>query len=78
MSYGYTTRLSTMNKQADGSLSGVKLGRVCIRKEVPVAEVALQLGLSRQTVYNWFTGAHEPNEDLKDAVKILIAEYKRQ
>ena len=58
MSYGYTTRLSTMNKQADGSLSGVKL--------------------SRQTVYNWFTGAHEPNEDLKDAVKILIAEYKRQ
>jgi|TARA_R110000744_G_scaffold24079_2_gene60678 DNA-binding XRE family transcriptional regulator len=78
MSYGYTTRLSTMNKQADGSLSGVKLGRVCIRKEVPVAEVALQLGVSRQTVYNWFTGAHEPNEDLKDAVKILIAEYKRQ
>ena len=78
MSYGYTTRLSTMNKQADGSLSGVKLGRVCIRKEVPVAEVALQLGISRQTVYNWFTGAHEPNEDLKDAVKILIAEYKRQ
>jgi DNA-binding XRE family transcriptional regulator len=67
-----------MNKQADGSLSGVKLGRVCIRKEVPVAEVALQLGVSRQTVYNWFTGAHEPNEDLKDAVKILIAEYKRQ
>jgi|TARA_B110000285_G_scaffold194364_1_gene223980 DNA-binding XRE family transcriptional regulator len=78
MSYGYTTRLSTMNKQADGSLSGVKLGRVCIRKEVPVAEVALQLGVSRQTVYNWFTGAHEPNEDLKDAVKILIAEYRRQ
>ena len=78
MSYGYTTRLSTMNKQADGSLSGVKLGRVCIRKEVPVAEVALQLGISRQTVHNWFTGAHEPNEDLKDAVKILIAEYKRQ
>jgi len=78
MSYGYTTRLSTMNKQADGSLSGVKLGRVCIRKEVPVAEVALQLGVSRQTVYNWFTGAHEPNEDLKDAVKILLVEYKRQ
>ena len=67
-----------MNKQADGSLSGVKLGRVCIRKEVPVAEVALQLGVSRQTVYNWFTGAHEPNEDLKDAVKILLVEYKRQ
>ena len=78
MSYGYTTRLSTMNKQADGSLSGVKLGRVCIRKEVPVAEVALQLGVSRQTVYNWFTGAHGPSEDLIDAVKILIAEYRRQ
>jgi len=78
MSYGYTTRLSSINKQASRASLGVKLGRVCIKQEIPVAEVSSQLGVSRQTVYNWFTGAHEPNEDLKDAVKILLVEYKRQ
>lgn len=77
MSYGYTKRLSGVNKQADGSLLGVKLGRVCISKEVPVSEVSTQLGVSRQAVYNWFTGVYEPNEELKEAIKQLIKEYKK-
>lgn len=77
MSYGYTKRLSSLNKQADGSMLGVKLGRVCISKEVPVAEVAYQLGVSRQAVYNWFTGVHEPSNELKDIIKNLIIEYKK-
>jgi predicted regulator of amino acid metabolism with ACT domain len=77
MSYGYTTRLCSLNKQADGFMLGVKLGRVCIRKEVPVAKVASQLGVSRQTVYNWFAGVHEPKEELKNLIKQLLIEYKK-
>lgn len=77
MSYGYTKRLSSLNKQADGSMLGVKLGRACISKEVPVAEVAHRLGVSRQAVYNWFTGVHEPSNELKDIIKKLIIEYKK-
>ena len=75
MSSGYTTRLSSLNKQASRSLLGVKLGRVCIKKEIPVAEVSSQLGVSRQTVYNWFQGTHEPHPDLTSAVRTLLASY---
>tara|TARA_R110001599_G_scaffold322501_1_gene533559 strand:- start:349 stop:582 length:234 start_codon:yes stop_codon:yes gene_type:complete len=77
MSYGYTTRLGSLNKQADGSLLGVKLGRVCIKHEVPVIDIASQLGVSRQTVYNWFMGTHEPKEELTALIKEIITEYKK-
>lgn len=77
MSYGYTTRLGSLNKQADGSLLGVKLGRVCIKHEVPVIDIASQLGVSRQTVYNWFMGTHEPKEELTLYIQELIDELKR-
>lgn len=77
MSYGYTKRLSSLNKQADGSMLGVKLGRVCISKEVSVTEVAYRLGVSRQAVYNWFNGIHEPSEELEEIIKKLIVEYKK-
>jgi|TARA_R110000822_G_scaffold2265_7_gene10891 hypothetical protein len=77
MSYGYTTRLGSLNKLADGSMLGVKLGRVCIRKEVPVAQVASQLGVSRQAVYNWFSGVHTPSKELTASIKQLIIEYKK-
>ena len=75
MSYGYTTRLNSLNKQADKSSLGVKLGTVCIKQEIPVAEVASQLGVSRQTVYNWFQGTHYPHPDLTDDIKALLTSY---
>ena len=75
MSYGYTTRIDRLNKEATPTL-GVKLGRVCIKKDVPVSEVASRLGVSRQTIFNWFMGTHEPNEELTETIKELITEYR--
>jgi DNA-binding XRE family transcriptional regulator len=75
MSYGYTTRIDRLNTEATPTL-GVKLGRVCIKKDVPVSEVASRLGVSRQTIYNWFMGTHEPNEELTETIKELITEYR--
>ncbi len=77
MSYGYTTRIGILNRQASRSLLGVKLGRVCIKNDVPVAEIASRLGVSRQAVYNWFVGTHEPNDNLTESIKELIIEYKK-
>ena len=77
MSYGYTTRLDSLNKQADGSLLGVKLGRVCIKHDIPVIKIATKLGVSRQTIYNWFMGIHEPNERLTKAINKIIYKYKK-
>jgi len=75
MSYGYTTRLNSLNRQADKSSLGVKLGKVCIKREIPVAEVASQLGVSRQTIYNWFQGTHYPHPGLTDDIKALLISY---
>ncbi len=76
MSYGYTTRIDSLNREADQSLLGVKLGRVCIKHDMPVAELSSQLGVSRQTVYNWFIGMHEPSNELTPFIEALIKEYK--
>jgi DNA-binding transcriptional regulator YiaG len=77
MSYGYTTRLNSLNKQASRSSLGVKLGRVCIKQEIPVAEVSSQLGVSRQTVYNWFQGTHKPHPDFTSAIRTLLTSYSQ-
>ena len=60
MSYGYSARLIKANQDADKSLLGVRLGKMCIRGEVPVVVVAQDLGVTRQTVYNWFSGTSSP------------------
>mgnify|MGYP005989590039 CR=1 FL=1 len=76
MSYGYSTHLDSLNQEADQSLLGVRLGRTCIDANVPVTEVASQLGVTRQTVYNWFTGVHEPKQELLELIEAIIAEFR--
>ncbi len=75
MSYGYTARLVKLNKQADKRLLGVRLGRVCIKHNIPVADVASQLGVSRQTVYNWFMGSNTPRASVEQSVRALLAYF---
>lgn len=75
MSYGYTSRIDKLNRTANSSSLGVKLGRLCIKRDVPVSEIASLLGVSRQTVYNWFVGTHEPSTEVSPLIEELIAEY---
>ena len=60
MIYGYSARLIELNKKANARLLGVRLGRACMKNNVPVSLVATKLGVSRQTIYNWFCGTHNP------------------
>ena len=50
-------------EQADQKLPGVQLGALCIKMSIPAAQVAIHLGVSRQTVYSWFTGRFKPKAD---------------
>jgi transcriptional regulator with XRE-family HTH domain len=75
MSYGYSARLIALNKEADSKLLGVKLGRICIKRNIPVSLVASELGVSRQTVYNWFTGANTPLNQSVGAVQTLLKSF---
>lgn len=56
MTVGYS--LITVNEiqNANPNLLGVKLGKVCIKNNIPVKDVAEFFGVTRMTVYNWFKG----------------------
>jgi hypothetical protein len=73
MSVGYSLKLRDTNMRASSKLLGVRLGRVCIKKDVPATVVAQRLGVSRQTVYNWFRGTSNPAVAIVGLVENYIA-----
>ncbi len=77
MSYGYTLKLASLNKKASVRSLGVKLGRVCIKHNMPVITVASRLGVSRQTIYCWFSGKSTPNENATKKIKKLILKLEQ-
>jgi transcriptional regulator with XRE-family HTH domain len=78
MSLGYSLRLVELNESADECLLGVQLGRACIRNNVPVSAVAARLGVSRQTVYNWFAGGTTPRLNTSKKIETLLTSLQRQ
>lgn len=74
MPVGYSVSVLKRNTAADDTSIGVRLGRVCIGREIPVRNVAARLNVSTQTVYNWFVGAKAPQEKLV----YLIEDYLRE
>ena len=77
MSYGYTLNLVSLNKSASARSLGVKLGRICIKQGVPVAEVAESLGVSRQSVYYWFSGKTNPSVHTVARIEKFIIRLER-
>lgn len=69
---GFNTELIRKNKEANGRLLGVKLGRLCIKNGYSVSYVAKKLGVSRQTIYNWFVGKGNPTEDQFNEVEMWL------
>jgi len=57
---GYTLYMQQVNKSADTKRLGVRLGRHCIKNNLSVIALAKEFGVSRQTIYNWFSGKNEP------------------
>lgn len=73
MTYGYSVRVLKQNAAADDANAGVRLGRVCIEKGISVTEAAVSLGVSRQTIYNWFCGFTEPAPAAVGSIEEYIA-----
>lgn len=71
---GYTIRVAEAINNADGSLVGVQLGRLCIKHDIAVSQVARDLGVTRQTVYSWFSGKSEPQAYYATSVRRMIQE----
>ena len=73
MSQGYSLRLRDMNRKAPSTMLGVRLGRACIKHGIPATTVADRMGVSRQTVYNWFRGTSTPGPTVSRVVEQFIA-----
>lgn len=72
MTYGYSARTIQLNKEADKNRLGIALGKAAIKLGISVADIAGTIGVSRQTVYNWFVGTHDPKErHIKAITKLL-------
>lgn len=69
---GYSLILVKANRDADPRHIGVRLGKWCIRMNIPVTEVAQKFGVSRMTVYSWFTGVSRPRKDKADQIEKLL------
>ena len=73
MSQGYSLRIRDLNNRADQRKLGVRLGRVCIMHDVPVAVVAKRMGVTRAAVYNWFCGTSVPQANVTTLIEAYIA-----
>lgn len=72
---GYSQIVIEANQSAEPSL-GVKLGAVCIQKKYSVIKLAERLKISRQAIYDWFTGKSKPAKNKEDLVTQLIQEIE--
>lgn len=69
---GYTKFTAQDILEANPLMLGVKLGRVCVERDIPVADVSQYLGLSRQTIYAWFLGKAHVSQRYVEQVEKLI------
>ena len=60
-------------KEANQTLLGVKLGMLCLDRDIPVTDVAEFFGVSRVTVYSWFRGKAVVSGKYADKMHKLIA-----
>lgn len=69
---GYTLHLQQRVRKADRRKLGVRLGKHCVSTGIPVVDLVGMFGVSRQTVYSWFCGVHEPGPSQRARIKELF------
>lgn len=73
MATGYSIRVAKAIQSASDTLLGVRLGLMCLERDVPVTEVAERLGVTRTTVYSWFVGKSDPtNPEIRHKVEQYV------
>lgn len=72
MAKGYSTLTVQEFKEADQTLLGVKLGMLCIDRDIPVSNVSEFFHVSRVTVYSWFRGKTVVSSKHADKMQKLI------
>ena len=73
MAKGYSSLTIQEIQQANPTLLGVKLAKICVDRNIPVSDVAEFFGVSRVTVYSWFRGKAVVSGKHADKMQKLIA-----
>ena len=73
MAKGYSTLTVREIEEANPTLLGVKLAKVCVDRNIPVSDVAEFFGVSRVTVYSWFRGKAVVSGKHADKMQKLLA-----
>ena len=73
MAKGYSTLTIREIQEANPTLLGVKLAKICVDRDIPVVDVAEFFGVSRVTVYSWFRGKAVVSGKHADKMQKLIA-----
>ena len=68
---GYSQVIIEANQRAKETV-GTLLGKLCISLKYPASQVAKELNVSRQTVYDWFSGITKPSKHIEAQVVELI------
>ena len=69
---GYSTRIIDANDRASADSLGVQLGRYCISRDISAIEVAEYFGVSKMTIYKWFTGQSTPRQSYRDRIAAML------
>jgi hypothetical protein len=72
MAKGYSSLFVQSVKDANPYLLGVRLAKLCIKKDIPVVDVAQHFNVSRMSVYAWFRGVRDVSDKHADKMKKLI------
>ena len=73
---GYSQNIIEANHKASDT-TGTLLGKLCIALKYPASQVAKELHVSRQTVYDWFSGKAKPSRKLDQKIKELIVNLNK-
>lgn len=75
---GYDTNVAKKVLGVSPSSAVIRLGHFCVVNNISAAHVAARLGVSRTTVYSWFTGAHTARPKAEAVAAKLLAELQAQ
>ena len=75
-SRGYSTLFVRKVDEADQKDPVIQFAQECIKRGMPIISVASALGVSRATVYNWFTGVFRPHKRHQEVMLKLLNRWQ--
>lgn len=73
---GYSVHVLRQIDAADPTRPAIQLAKYCVAHDISVAKVAKEVGTSKQAVYAWFSGRHQPSPVFAERVAALLERYR--